>query len=79
MKNILNPRLMKDKITVIEDSSSREDLEEDEDQNSEQVDSNKEDLLTMESYSIKIRAIEHSKDFIIKEYSSQKVPVAVAY
>ena len=35
MKKLLNPRLMKDKITVIEDSSSREDLEEYEDQNSQ--------------------------------------------
>ena len=30
MKNILNPRLMKEKITVIEDPSSREDREEEE-------------------------------------------------
>ena len=53
MKNLLNPRFMKEKITVIEDSSSREDLEEDEDLNSQQVDSKKEDLLTMKSSSVK--------------------------
>ena len=28
MKKILNPRIMKEKITVIEDSSSQEDMEE---------------------------------------------------
>ena len=77
MKIMLNPRLMKDKITVIEDSSSREDLEEDEDHNSQQVDSKKEDLLTVKSSSVKSRAIEQSIDSIIKEDSSQKVPVAV--
>ena len=35
MKNLLNPRLMKDKITIIEYSSSQEYFEEDEDQNSQ--------------------------------------------
>ena len=34
MKRILNSRLMKDKITIIQDSSYREYLEEDEDLNS---------------------------------------------
>ena len=53
MKIILNPRLMKDKITVIEDSSSWEDLEEYEDLNSQQVDSKKEDSLTVKSSSVK--------------------------
>ena len=52
MKIILNPRLMKDKITVIEDSSYREYLEEDEDMNSQTVDSKKEDSLTMKSSSV---------------------------
>ena len=42
------------------------------------MDSKKEDLLTMKSSSVKIKAIEQSKDSIIKENSSQKVPVAVA-
>ena len=33
MKKLLNPKLDKKKITVIEDSSSQEDLEDNEDQN----------------------------------------------
>ena len=37
MKNILNPRLMKEKIIVIEDSSSQEDMEEEESLSSQQV------------------------------------------
>ena len=78
MKRILNPRLMKDKITIIEDSSSRENLEEDEDLNSQQVDSKKEDSLTVKSSSIKNRVIEQSKYSSIKGDRSQKVPVAVA-
>ena len=41
MKNILNPKLAKEKITVIEDSSYQEYLEEDEGLNSQQVDSKK--------------------------------------
>ena len=44
MKKLLNPKLAKEKITVIEDSSSREDLKEDEDLNSEQANSKREDL-----------------------------------
>ena len=62
MKNLLNPKLAKEKINVIEDSSSWEDLEEDEDLNSQQVDSKKEDSLTVKSSSIKNRVIEQSKD-----------------
>ena len=37
MKKILNPNLMKEKITVIEDSSSQEDMEEEESLSSQQV------------------------------------------
>ena len=45
MKNILNPKLAKEKITVIDlDSSSQENLKEDEDL-SEQVDNEREDLM----------------------------------
>ena len=53
MKNILNPKLAKEKITVIEDSSSREDLKEDEDLNSEQVNSKREDSVTVKSSLVK--------------------------
>ena len=73
MKRILNPRLMKDKITEIEDSSSREDLEEDEDLNSQQVDSKKEDSLTVKLSSVKNRVIEQSNDSSIKKDRPQKV------
>ena len=41
MKKILNRKLAKEKITVIEDSSSQEYLEEYEGLDSQQVDSNK--------------------------------------
>ena len=41
MKKMLNPKLAKEKITIIEDSSCQEDLEEDEGLNSQQVDSRK--------------------------------------
>ena len=68
---------MKEKITVIEDSKSREDLEEDEDLNSQQVDSKKKDSLTVKSSPVKNRVVEQSKDSNIKGDRSQKVPVVV--
>ena len=37
MKKLLNPKLAEKKITVIEDSSSQEELEDNEDQNKEIV------------------------------------------
>ena len=48
MKNILNPKLAKEKVTIIEDSSSQEDLEEEEGLDSKQVHSKKEHLVTLE-------------------------------
>ena len=42
MKKILNPKLAKEKVTVTEDSSSQEDLEEEECMDSKQVHSKKE-------------------------------------
>ena len=69
---------MKDKINVIEYSSSWEYLEEDKDVNSQQVDSKKEDSLTVKSSSIKNKVIEQSKYSSIKGDRSQKVPVEVA-
>ena len=78
MKKLLNPKLAKEKIIVIEDSSYREDLEEDEDLNSQQVNSKKEDSFTVKSFSVKNKVVEQSKDSGIKGNRSQKVPVAVA-
>ena len=77
MKNRLNPQLAKENFTVIEDSSSREDLKEDEDQNFEQVNSERKDSVTLKSSLVKDTAIEQSKKSIIKEDKSQKVLVAV--
>ena len=70
MKNLLNPKLAKEKITVIEDSSSWEDLKEDEDLNSEEVNSKRED-------SVKDIVVEQSKESSIKGDRSQKVPIAI--
>ena len=57
MKKILNPKLAKEKITVIEDSSSREYSKEDEDLNSKQVNSKREDSVNMKSSLVKDTAV----------------------
>ena len=49
MKNILNAKLAKEKVTVIEDSSSQEDLEEEEGLDSKQVHTKKEHSVILES------------------------------
>ena len=49
IKTILNPRLMKEKIVVIEDSSSQEDMKEEEILISQQVHIKKEHLVILES------------------------------
>ena len=41
MKNLVNPKLAQEKITIVEDSSSQEDLEEDEILNDRKVKGNK--------------------------------------
>ena len=78
MKKILNPKLAKEKITIIEDSSSQEDLEEDEGLNSQQVDSKKEYSLILESSPGKDKVAKQSKYSSIRRDRSQKVPVEVA-
>ena len=78
MKNILNPKLAKEKITVIEDSSTLKHLKEDEDLNSEQVNSKREDSVTVKSSLVKDTVVEQSKESNIKGDRSQKVPVAVS-
>jgi len=77
MKKLLNPKLAKEKITVIdsEDSSSQENLKEDEDL-SEQVDNKREDSVVEKPSLVKDTVKEQSKDFSFKEDKSQKVPVA---
>ena len=77
MKKILNPKLSKEKITVIEDSSSQGYLEEDEGLNSQQVDSKKEYSLILVSSPRKDKFVEKSKDSSIKRDRSQKVHVEV--
>ena len=49
MKKILNPRLMKEKVIVIEDSSSQEDMEEEESLSSQPVHIQKEYSVILES------------------------------
>ena len=63
MKKILNPILMKEKVTVIEDSSSQEDMEEEENFNSQQIHINKEKLVILESSICKDKVAEQSIDF----------------
>ena len=77
MKNILNPKLAKEKITVIEDSSSLEDLKEDEDLNFEHVNSKREDSVTVKPSLVKDTFVEQYKYSIIKGDRSQKVTIAV--
>ena len=61
MKKILNPKLAKEKVTVIEDSSSQEDLEEEEGLDSKQVHSKKEHPVTLESSPGKDKVVEQLK------------------
>ena len=77
MKKILNPNLAKEKITIIEDSSSQGDLEEYEGLNSQQVDSKKEYSLILESSPGKDKVPEQSKDSSIKRDRSQNILVEV--
>ena len=76
LKKLLNPKLAKENITVIdsEDSSSQENLKEDEDL-SEQVDNKREDSVIENPSLVKDTVKEQSKDFSFKGDKSQKVPV----
>ena len=78
MKKLLNPKLAKEKITVIdsEDSSSQENLKEDEDL-SEQVDNKREDSVIEKASLVKDTVKEQSKDFSFKGDNSKQVPVTV--
>ena len=58
MKKILNPKLAKEKVTVIEDSSSQEDLEDEKVLASKQVQSKKEHSVTLKSSPEKDKVVE---------------------
>ena len=61
MKKILNPKLVQEKITIVEDSSSQEELEEDESLNDKKVKGKKHVPLKVISASIEIKISEHLK------------------
>ena len=75
MKNILNPKLAKEKVTVIEESSSQEDLEEEQGIDSKQVHSTKEHLVTLQSSPGKDKVAEQPKGFSTERDRSVEVPV----
>ena len=75
MKKILNPILMKEKITVIEDSSSQEDMEEEESLSSQQIHIHKENSVILESSIGKDKITEQSIDFSPERVRSPKVLV----
>ena len=58
MKRILNPRLMKDKITDIEDSSSQEEVEINESLNPQQAHTRKHHSMMLESSTSKKKIAE---------------------
>ena len=75
MKNILNPRLMKEKITVIEYYSSQEDKEEEEILISQQIHVQKEHSVILESSIGRDKIAEQSIDFSPERVRSSEVPV----
>ena len=75
MKNILNPNLMKEKITVIEDSSSQEDMEEVESLSSQQVHIKKEYLVILKSSPWRNKVTEQPIDFSTERGRSSEVIV----
>ena len=78
MKKLLNPKLAKEKITVIdsEDSSSQENLKEDEDL-SKQVENKREDSVIENPSLMKNTVKEQFKDFSFMGDNSNQVPVTV--
>ena len=75
MKRILNPKLRKDKITVIKDSSSQEDMEEEENLSSQQVHTEKENSVILESSSRKDKVSEQPINFSTKRGKFSEVHV----
>ena len=66
MKMILNPKLRKEKITVIEDSLSQEDMEEEENLSSQSVHTEKEHSVILESSLRKDKVSEQPINFSTK-------------
>ena len=79
MKNILNPKFAKEKVTVIEDSSSQEDLEDEEGLDSKLVQSKKEHLVTQKSSLDKDKDAEQPKVCSTKKDRPLEVPVEKTY
>jgi len=75
MKRILRPKLRKDKIIVIEDSSSQEDMEEEENLSSQQVHTEKEHSVILESSSGKDKVLEQPTNFSIERGKFLEVPI----
>ena len=79
MKKILNQKVSKEKVTVIEDSSSQEDLEDEEGLDSKLVHSRKEHLVTLKPSPEKHKDTEKPKVFCTEKDSPLEVPVEEAY
>ena len=75
MKNILNPKLAKAKVTVIEESPYQEDLEEEEVLDYKQVHSKKEHSVTLESSPGKYKVAKQPKVFSTERDRYLEVPV----
>ena len=70
MKKLLNPKLAQEKITILEDSSSQEDFEEDEILYVKKFRSKKQGSLIVNSSLVKNKVAERSKDSSIKRDKS---------
>ena len=79
MKNILNPKFAKEKVAVIEDSSSQEDLEDEEVLDSKLVQSKKEYLVTLKSSPKKYKVVEQQKVCSTEKDRPLEVPIEKAY
>ena len=78
MKNILNSKFSKEKVNVIEDSSSQEDLEDEEGLDSKQFHSKKEHSVTLNSSPEKDKVAKQPKVCNTKGEMSLEVPVEEA-
>ena len=79
MKKILNPKFAKEKVTIIEDSSSQEDLEDEEGLDSKLVQSKKEHLVTPKSSPGKDKDAKQPKVCSTEKVSPLEVPIEEAY
>ena len=79
MKNILNPNFDKEKVTIIEDSSSQEDLEEEEDMDSNQDQIKKEQSMSLQSLPEKDKVAEKPEFFSTERDRSLEFPVEEAH